>query len=230
MPYTPEDAASLERQAVAFQAALLGSLPHLNAFAASLCGCRDKAKDLAQEAVLRAWKNKESFDARFDIKPWLFAILRNVYFSDLRRTKLAPMESLDALTEGGWQQGSAPDLVSCEIDEALAQLPAEQREVLVLIVAEGLTYEEAAAVCNCQVGTIKSWLSRARSRLAVLLGANLTSHNTRPTASTQRNHVPRGHSPASADGPDFCHPGRIVAAELCLATAFALSAEAAAGD
>ena len=170
MPDTSEDAASLARHPAAFQAALLAALPHLNAFAISLCGCRDKAKDLVQEAVLRAWKNQYGFRTDCDIKPWLFAILRNVYFSEWRRGKSLIFESFDAMLEaGGWDQPGSSDTESYDFAEALALLPPDQREVMVLIVAEGLSYEEAAAVCGCRVGTIKSRLSRARARLAALL-------------------------------------------------------------
>ena len=153
-----------------FEGALLAALPHLNAFAVSLSGCRERAKDLVQETMLKGWQNRASFRADCNIRPWLFTILRNVHVTVWRKSASATTDSLDDTNEAELYCATpATGSAFFEVEEALSQLADEQREVLLLIVAEGLSYEDAASVCGCAVGTVKSRLSRARERLAGLL-------------------------------------------------------------
>jgi RNA polymerase sigma-70 factor, ECF subfamily len=157
--------------ALDFQTELVRVLPNLRAFARSLSGNPDRADDLVQEAVTKAWRHRESFIAGTNLKAWLFTILRNVYLSELRKRK-REVEDKDGtmaerLSVNGDQSGHM-DLI--DFMEALRELPTDQREALLLVGAEGYAYEEAALMCGCAVGTIKSRVSRARARLAELLG------------------------------------------------------------
>ncbi len=151
--------------------AVLGAVPSLRAFAISLCGNVDRADDLVQETLLRAIANIDSFQPGTNMSAWLFTILRNHFRSEYRKRRREVEDS-----EGHYAETlkSQPDQIGQvefrEFREALAQLPSDQREALVLVGASGFSYEEAAQICNCAVGTIKSRVNRARTRLAELMG------------------------------------------------------------
>jgi RNA polymerase sigma-70 factor (ECF subfamily) len=149
---------------------MLAAVPSLRAFAISLCGNVDRADDLVQEALLRAWANLASFEPGTNMSAWLFTILRNLFRSEYRKRR---REVEDADGSYAEQLTSLPEQTSrLEIDEfreALKLLPPEQRESLILVGASGFSYEEAAQICGCAVGTIKSRVNRARSRLAEIL-------------------------------------------------------------
>jgi RNA polymerase sigma-70 factor (ECF subfamily) len=155
----------------AFRDGLVAEMPSLRAFAISLSGRVEYADDLVQETLLKAWANANSYQPGTNMRAWLFTILRNTFFS-LRRQHGREVQDTDGIysqrlaTPAG--QEGALDLADFRV--ALAKLPAEQREVLIMVGASGLSYEEAAAVCNIAVGTVKSRISRARSALADLLG------------------------------------------------------------
>ncbi|KAB2939999.1 MAG: sigma-70 family RNA polymerase sigma factor [Hyphomicrobium sp.] len=142
----------------------------MRAFAISLCGNRDRADDLVQEALVKAWNHLDSFEEGTNLKAWLFTILRNAYFSELRKTKreIADSEGQLAakLSVPAEQQGHL-DLM--DLSRALAKLPPDQREALILVGAEGFSYEDAANISGCAVGTVKSRVNRARSRLNELM-------------------------------------------------------------
>ena len=146
------------------------SIPSLRAFAISLSGNVDRADDLVQETILRALANINSFQPGTNLPAWLFTILRNLFRSEYRKRK---REVEDA--DGSYAESlkSHPDqLGRVEFQEfraALSQLPDEQREALILVGASGFSYEEAADICGCAVGTIKSRVNRARTRLAKLM-------------------------------------------------------------
>lgn len=146
-------------------------LPALRAFGRSLCGDPARADDLVQDTVLKAWTNRQQFQVGSNLKAWLFTILRNCYYSELRHRKFE-VEDPDGISAS--QLAVAPDhdakLQLRDLSRALQQLPIDQREALVLVCATGLSYEEAAAVCQVAVGTIKSRIARARDRLVELLG------------------------------------------------------------
>jgi RNA polymerase sigma-70 factor (ECF subfamily) len=148
----------------------VAALPHLRAFAVSLCRDPQRADDLVQETLAKGWEKRESFEAGTNLKAWLFTILRNTYFSELRR-KIhrrveANADSVERLPQHPTQSGHL-DLQ--DFAAALDQVQPAQREALILVGAEGFTYEEAADICGCAVGTIKSRVNRARKRLAKLL-------------------------------------------------------------
>jgi RNA polymerase sigma-70 factor, ECF subfamily len=159
-----------------FRDELLAEIKNLRAFAISLSGSISLADDLVQEALLRAWSKSDLFQPGTSLRAWLFTILRNIYYSDYRKRSREVQDSdgvhARRLTIPGDQE-SHLDLE--DFRKALTKLPAEQREVLTLIGASGLSYEEAAAICEVEIGTIKSRLSRARSRLIRLLGMDETA-------------------------------------------------------
>jgi RNA polymerase sigma-70 factor (ECF subfamily) len=149
---------------------MLAAVPSLRAFAISLCGNVDRADDLVQEALLRAWGNLDSFEPGTNMSAWLFTILRNVFRSEYRKRRREVEDAdgtyADSLTSLPNQTSS---LEMDEFRKALDQLPSDQREALILVGASGFSYEEAARICSCAVGTIKSRVNRARTRLAELL-------------------------------------------------------------
>jgi RNA polymerase sigma-70 factor (ECF subfamily) len=149
---------------------LLAAIPSLRAFATSLTNSRDRADDLVQDTILRAWANTDKFERGTNLNAWLFTILRNLFHSEYRKRKY---ETEDADGAYAARLKTHPDQQSHldfeDFRAALATIPADQREALLLVGAQGLSYEEAAAVCNVAVGTVKSRVNRARSRLASLL-------------------------------------------------------------
>jgi len=152
------------------RAAMLAAIPSLRAFAISLCRNVDYADDLVQDTILRAWRNIDRFEPGSSLQAWLFTILRNGFYSQHRKQK---REVADSDGSYAGRLRSAPEQPgTCDLQDllgALAKVSVDQREALLLIVAEGLSYEEAAQVCGVAVGTVKSRVSRARQRLAELL-------------------------------------------------------------
>ena len=159
-----------------FKDELLAETRNLRAFAISLSGSVTLADDLVQESLLRAWSNSEKFQPGTSLRAWLFTILRNIYYSNYRKRAREVQDSdgfyARRLTVPGDQE-SHLDLE--DFRKAMTMLPPEQREVLTLIGASGLSYEEAAVICEVGIGTIKSRLSRARSKLVELLKLDETS-------------------------------------------------------
>lgn len=149
---------------------LLTALPHLRAFARSLTGDLDRADDLVQDAVARALAAAHQYTPGTNFKAWVFTILRNLYFNDLRRGKFKA-ESLDdaPLDSCAVPPRQEANLEFDDLRRALMQLTAEQRQVVILVGASGFSYEDAARICDCAVGTIRSRLSRARRELIRLM-------------------------------------------------------------
>jgi len=158
-------------QLSAFKSDLIQLLPSLRAFARSLSHNPAQADDLVQDTLVKALANVERFEPGTNLRAWLFTILRNHYYSQLRKSK-REVEDADGkfaarLSTRPEQDGSV-DLEDFKV--AFAQLAPDHREVLTLVGASGCSYEEAANICGCAVGTIKSRVNRARKRLADLLG------------------------------------------------------------
>jgi RNA polymerase sigma-70 factor (ECF subfamily) len=155
-----------------FKRELVALIPHLRAFARTLTGDQASADDLAQDALMKAWDARASYQMGTNMKAWTFMILRNQFYSEKRRSWR--QTQLD-------QEAAERTLVAVDdpqspvaLDEmrlAMAMLPAEQREALILVGAGGFAYEEAAAICGCAVGTVKSRVSRARRALQGILEA-----------------------------------------------------------
>ena len=153
--------------------AMLAAVPSLRAFAISLCRNTDRADDLVQETLMRAWAHIDSFQPGTNMSAWLFTILRNLFRSEYRK-RHREVEDVtgaytDSLTSLPEQTGN---LELKEFRRALNDLPDDQREALVLVGASGFSYEEAAQIAGCAVGTVKSRVNRARNRLARVLAIN----------------------------------------------------------
>jgi RNA polymerase sigma-70 factor, ECF subfamily len=159
-----------ECQAAPLREQMLGLLPILRAFALSLTNDPSRADDLVQDTILRAWTHRSRFQPGTNLEAWLFTILRNSFYSEHRKRKhevedpgetYAGRLSVPPAQEAGLEMN--------ELRLALACLPGRQREVLLLVGVEGLSHEKVAAIQGVAVGTIKSRVNRARSRLAHLL-------------------------------------------------------------
>jgi RNA polymerase sigma-70 factor (ECF subfamily) len=181
---------------MALKDALLDQIPTLRAFAFSLCSNFDRADDLVQETLLKAWQHLDHFEEGTNLRAWLFTILRNTYFSELRK-KRREVEDVDgkktaSLSVPPAQQGHL-DLQ--DLRNGLTLLPPEQREALILVGAVGMSYEEAAEVAQCAVGTVKSRVNRARIKLSEILGvtdadvfaADATTHAIMEGASNRKS-------------------------------------------
>ena len=149
---------------------MLAAVPSLRAFGISLCGNVDRADDLVQETLLRALANIQSFQPGTNMSAWLFTILRNLFRSEYRKRRREVEDPDGSYAETLKSQPEQTSRVEFEeFRVALNKLPDDQREALILVGASGFSYEEAAAICDCAVGTIKSRVNRARTRLADLL-------------------------------------------------------------
>ncbi|MCM8557543.1 sigma-70 family RNA polymerase sigma factor [Sphingomicrobium sp. GRR-S6-50] len=155
-----------------FKEQLAQVIPHLRAFGRSLSGNRDTADDLVQETLLKAWAARKRFQAGTNMRAWTFIILRNLFLSQMRRARF----------KGEWDDVTAAKILAAPADQdkhidlgdmqrALLQLPQPQREALILVGAGGFAYEEAAQICGCAVGTIKSRVARGRVALENLLNS-----------------------------------------------------------
>ncbi len=153
-----------------FKSQMVTLIPSLRAFARSLCGNPDMADDLAQEAMARAWKARGSFTMGTNFRAWMFMILRNIFYTTIRKN--SRMTSWDPEIAERVLIEPATQHVGIELDDvqkALNKLPPAQREMLMLIAAEGVSYEEAAIIVGCAIGTVKSRVARARAALVRLL-------------------------------------------------------------
>ncbi|MET0586956.1 MAG: sigma-70 family RNA polymerase sigma factor [Novosphingobium sp.] len=155
-----------------FQQELVTLLPQLRAFARSLCGNREQADDLVQEAAVRAWSARSSFTPGTSMRAWTFTILRNTYFSDLRRQKR--QDSLASEDVRDWvppeQEGH---IHIADVERALARLNADRRAALLLVTTGDFSYAEAAEICGCPIGTLRSRVSRARRDLEMMLDGTM---------------------------------------------------------
>ncbi|MEA3015815.1 MAG: hypothetical protein QOI38_537 [Sphingomonadales bacterium] len=171
-----------------FKDQLAQVIPHLRAFGRSLSGSRDLADDLVQETLLKAWAARKRFQAGTNMRAWTFIILRNLFLSQMRRARF----------KGDWDEITASRLLAApasqdrhvelsDMQRALLHLPQPQREALILVGAGGFAYEEAAEICGCAVGTIKSRVARGRVALENLLAdgklPSRREHETDPNQS-----------------------------------------------
>lgn len=154
-----------------FRSELIQAMPALRGFAFSLVGDSAQADDLVQEAMVKAWANRHRFSMGTNINAWLFTILRNQFYSEIRKAK-REVEDADGHHAAGLtalpEQEGVVHLNT--LRERLKLIPEAQRQALMMVGAEGYTYEEAAEVLRCRVGTVKSRVSRARACLADALG------------------------------------------------------------
>jgi len=163
-----------------FRSDLLALIPFLRAFSRTLCGHRDQADDLCQEALSKAWASRASFQRGTNLKAWLFMILRNQFYTEKRkswRQRPWEIEHELSLTSGPAQEAS---VALSQLALMMRQLPPEQREALVLVSAGGFSYEGAARICACPVGTIKSRVSRGRASLEKTMAARPSGPGAKP--------------------------------------------------
>ena len=157
-----------------FKKELEALIPHLRAFARNLCGKPDMADDLAQDALLKAWSARKRYKAGTNMRAWVFVILRNQFLSQMRRSRF----------KGDWDDTVAERMLSTpahqdhemqlsDLQRALMRLPDAQREALILVGAGGFSYEEAAEICDCAIGTVKSRVARARAALDEMIDNGL---------------------------------------------------------
>jgi RNA polymerase sigma-70 factor (ECF subfamily) len=150
-----------------FREQVVGHLPQLRAYARFLASKADLADDLVQDTAVRALSAQHQFKPGTNLRAWLFTILRNRHSSH-RRSREQLHTPLAQIPEWSFQV-PAGQMASVEIREvrgALMQLHSTQREALILVAAAGCSYEEAAEICGCAVGTIKSRVNRARAGIA----------------------------------------------------------------
>ena len=146
-------------------------IPALRAFARTFCRVPDDADDLVQETLMKGLANLDKFEPGTRLKSWLFTIMRNTHYT---RAKIAAREApglLDCASTRPVSEASQDwSIQSREVHQAIQQLPAHQREVLMLIGVLGVSYEDAADICGCAVGTVKSRLNRGRAGVLEMLG------------------------------------------------------------
>ena len=149
---------------------LVEHLPAMSAFAISLTRNPATADDMVQDTLVKAWTNIDKFEPGTNLRAWLFTILRNTYYSSRRKAK-REVADIDGIHTEAMAEKPAHDgrLQMNDFRAAFAQLNDEQREALLLVGASGFSYEEAAEMCGCAIGTIKSRIGRARQRLAELM-------------------------------------------------------------
>lgn len=153
-----------------FKRALANVAPHLRAFARALCGCRDRADDLAQETMLRAWAARDRYAAGTNFKAWTFTILRNHFYSEARRSRFHG-EYDEGVAERTLRAPASQEsaLELSDVLRALSAIPATYREALILVAAGNLSYEEVAEICGIALGTVKSRVCRARAMLSQVI-------------------------------------------------------------
>jgi RNA polymerase sigma-70 factor, ECF subfamily len=155
---------------VSFETEVISGLPQLRRYARALTGDPAWADDLVQDTAERAFARQQAFRAGSNLRAWLFTILRNIYIDQLRARREIAVDDETA----PWRSLEAPHrevdgLVLRDVQHALCHLPVEQREVLLLIGVEELTYQEASGVLRVPIGTVMSRLSRAREHMRMLL-------------------------------------------------------------
>ena len=179
LPCAPLKTASLPSHSGGFERDFLALIPQLRAFSRAICRRRALAEDMTQEALTKAWRARDRFEPGSNLKAWLFRILRNEFYSHLRRSRREASwdtQAGDTIAAPSGQQEWTMELA--DMHRAFARLPEVQRQALVLVGAGGLTYEEAAEICTVASGTMKSRLSRGRATLKKLLEGDkaLPSH------------------------------------------------------
>ena len=155
----------------AFRSEIIAMTPRLYNFAMSLTKNPSAADDLVQDTFLRAWRSRARFTVGTNLGAWLFTIMRNAFYSrhrkEVREIADSDGDYADRLAAAPEQSGHV-DLLDAQT--ALTKLPLPMRQALILVAIENLSYEEAATVMNCRIGTVKSRVWRAREQLAQILG------------------------------------------------------------
>ncbi|MBI1402485.1 MAG: sigma-70 family RNA polymerase sigma factor [Porphyrobacter sp.] len=145
-------------------------LPSLRAFARGLCRHRESADDLVQEALMRAWSSRDSFTPGSNLRAWMFTILRNHFYTTIRKDGRSVTWDPEAAERILVQEPDQEYPLHVEdVGRALEQLPDKQREMLLLVAGAELSYEEAARAADCNIGTVKSRLNRGRAAIRAVM-------------------------------------------------------------
>jgi len=186
--------------ALSAREALVSTIPQLRAFAYWLCGNKDWGDDLVQDTLLSGWKHIDSFRVGTEMTAWLFTILRN-HFRSVHRKRRRWVDDVDGrlaakIPTAGGQDGWA---TSADLRYALARLPVSQREAVLLVGAAGMSVAQAASICGCGGGTVKSRVHRGRIRLAQLMEGDAVSASDEASApKTRRGSTSGIEAPAAA--------------------------------
>lgn len=166
----PQDAPHGIASSAAWREAIVEKLPSLRAFARSLCRDASDADDIVQDTLLKAWAYRRNFQAGTNLRAWLFTILRNSWYSAAAR-RGREVADVDGRRAAAMSAEAAQEwaMELSDLRAALDDLPPEHREAIVMVGAAGLSYEEAAGIADCALGTIKSRVNRARNQLAQAL-------------------------------------------------------------
>jgi RNA polymerase sigma-70 factor (ECF subfamily) len=152
------------------EARIVACIPSLRRYARGLTGDRDRADDLVQDTLERAWSRYSRWQRRGELRAWMFGIMHNCFVDGLRaQGRQAGHDAMADLPDIPVRATQDDGLALRDLDRCLASLPAEQKEVLLLIAVEEFSYRETAQVLEIPIGTVMSRLSRARERLAALL-------------------------------------------------------------
>lgn len=165
-----------------FKREMAEAIPYMRAFARSLTGDDSAADDLTQDALMKAWSARKRFRAGSNFRAWIFTIVRNQFYSNCRRSwrQVAwDQEKADRTLIGAASMNGVLELD--ETRRALLELPDDQREAIILVGAGGFSYEEAAEICGCAIGTVKSRVSRARAALASIMESGPKQRSARDT-------------------------------------------------
>jgi RNA polymerase sigma-70 factor, ECF subfamily len=153
-----------------FRDLLVAHIPALRTFARGLCGAREMADDMAQDALVRGWAARASFTPGSNFRAWIFTILRNQFYTTIRKNSRMTSWDPDLAERYLVAPPSQQHHIHLSyVAKALQKLPPEQREVLLLVGANGVSYEEAASIVGCAMGTVKSRLARGRRALNLLI-------------------------------------------------------------
>lgn len=161
-----------DQSAADFKTSLIALIPQLRAFATVLCRRRELAEDLAQEALVKAWRAQHSFEPGSNLKAWLFTILRNEFMTCRRRAWRQADWNEEAMASRPIACGQHWSSELSDVGRALDHLSIEQREALILVTVGGFSYDEAARISGCSLGTVKSRVFRARAALASMIEGN----------------------------------------------------------
>jgi RNA polymerase sigma factor (sigma-70 family) len=147
---------------------LIELIPRLRRYARALVGERASADDLVQDTLERAWSKLHLYRRGTDLRAWLFTVMHNVHVNRLRATRPTdPLE--DEMPELAQRATQGDALMVRDLERALAELPIAQRQVLLLVALEDLSYEETARALDIPIGTVMSRLARAREKLRLLM-------------------------------------------------------------
>jgi len=149
---------------------IVACIPNLRRYARGLTRNPEAADDLVQDTLERAWKRIALWQQHGDLRAWLFSILHNLFIDGLRSKRASPEESMGEEETGAPVRATQADMLEVgDLDRALSRLPRDQREVLLLVAVEQMTYEQIGGVLGIPLGTVMSRLSRARERLRAIL-------------------------------------------------------------